>query len=73
MKPLSDIPTAEEIHNFYEGGSLDGDSRWAPASVALKLAEDLLSLADDAGMPDSYKATDSRVQRARLVVEQFKA
>lgn len=34
-----------------------------------QLAEDVLSLADDAGMPDSYKDTDSRMQRARDVLE----
>jgi alkylated DNA nucleotide flippase Atl1 len=34
-----------------------------------QLAEDVISLAEDAGMPDSYQETDSRMVRARRVLE----
>lgn len=37
--------------------------RWR--KLATQLANDVLSLAEDAGMPDSYQETDHRMKRAR--------
>lgn len=38
-----------------------------------QLARDVLSLADDGGMPDSYRETDSRMKRARAALEESRA
>lgn len=41
--------------------------RWK--ETAEQLAKDVLSLARDAGMPDSFLASDSRAVRAKMVLE----
>jgi hypothetical protein len=50
---------------FYDLTVTQRDTAWREAE---QLARDVISLAEDAGMPDSYFATDSRIARAQATL-----
>ena len=50
---------------FYDLTIKQRDAAWREAE---QLARDIISLAEDAGMPDSYFETDSRIARAQATL-----
>jgi hypothetical protein len=62
---FSGDPMKEIDQAFYDLVVLQRDSAWREAE---QLARDVLSMAEDGGMPDSYFETDSRIVRARATL-----
>jgi hypothetical protein len=60
------MTTIDEVNEaFYKHTVVQRDAAWREAE---QLARDVISLAEDAGMPDSYFATDSRIARAQATL-----